>query len=170
MGYLIFIIALLAFCGIGFGVSMYIEKKKKKVEVKQRVEQNVSVEPDPQMFQGVYDLISEHLPEKWDRLAVYYAVDGNMIDFKYYVDEGKGYIDCYSKKDRNREKHRELRFALDEILYDERLRLEPKKRWSVFTMFVYSSGKFETNFSYEDISENTLAYHQKWEKENIKNK
>ena len=29
MGYLIFIIALLAFCGIGFGVSMYIEKKNK---------------------------------------------------------------------------------------------------------------------------------------------
>ena len=29
MGYLIFIIVLLAFCGIGFGVSMYIEKKNK---------------------------------------------------------------------------------------------------------------------------------------------
>lgn len=138
-----------------------IFKKKKKVE------ETVRVEPDSEIFQKVYDIISYYLPESWGRLAIYYAVVDNIVDFKYYLDEGKGYVDCFNLKDYSKEKFRDLRFAIDDVLLEDRKHLPQDKQWSVFTMFISSSGKFETNFSYEDISETFHQYHEKWEKENL---
>ena len=141
-----------------------IFKKKKKVE------QSVKAEPDSQLFHGVYNLISEHLPKKWDRLAIYYAVVNNMVDFKYYVDLGKGYVACFNLKDFSKESFRALRSALGDVLLEERKQLQQDKQWSVFSMFVSSSGKFKINFGYDNISETFHQYHENWEKENIKNK
>ena len=138
-----------------------IFKKKKKIE------ENVRVEPDSEIFQKVYDIISDYLPESWDRLAVYYAVVENMVDFKYYVDEGNGYVDCFKLKEYSKEKFRALRFGIDDVLLEDRKELPQDKQWSVFTMFVLSSGKFETNFGYDNISETFHEYHEKWEKENL---
>ena len=47
--------------------------------------------------------------------------------------------------------------------------LPENKRWSVFTMFISSSGKFKTNFSYDNISKTYIEYRNNWEIENIKN-
>ena len=145
-------------------------KKKKKVEEKQSVEQNVSVEPDPQMFQGVYNLISEHLPENWDKLAVYYAISGSMFEFKYYVDSGKGYVDYNNLKEYDENNFYKLTIDVHSFIKQTRNNLPENKRWSVFTMFISSSGKFETNFSYDDISKTYIEYRNNWEKENIKKK
>ena len=141
-----------------------IFKKNKKIE------ENVRVEPDSQIFQKVYDILLDYLPKSWDRLAIYYAVIDNMVDFKYYVDEGNGYVDCFNLKDYSKEKFRALRFGIDDVLLEDRKKLQQDKQWSVFTMFVSSSGKFETDFSYEDISETFHQFHENWEKENITNK
>ena len=147
-----------------------IFKKKKKVEEKQSIEQNVSVEPDPQMFHGVYNLISEHLPENWDKLAVYYATSGSMFELKYYVDSGKGYVDCNNLKEYDENNFYKLTIDVHSFIKQIRSNLPENKRWSVFTMFISSSGKFETNFSYDDISKSYIEYRNNWEKENIKNK
>lgn len=147
-----------------------IFKKKKKVEEKQIVEQNVLVEPDPQMFQGVYNLILKHLPEKWERLAVYYATAGSMFELKYYVDSGMGYVDCCNLKEYDENNFYKLTIDVHSLIKQTRNNLPEDKRWSVFTMFISSSGKFETNFSYDDISKTYIEYRNKWENENIKNK
>ena len=141
-----------------------IFKKKRKID------ENFTGQPSPQLFQKVYDVISDYLPEEWKRVAIYYAVVDNIVDFKYYLDEGKGYVDCFNLKDYSKEKFRDLRFAIDDVLLEDRKHLQQDKQWSVFTMFISSTGKFETNFSYDNISEDFHKWHENWEKENITNK
>ena len=97
-------------------------------------------------------------------MAIYYAVVDNIVDFKYYLDEGKGYIDCFNLKDYSKEKFRDLRFAVDDVLLEDRKYLPQDKQWSVFTMFISNTGKFETNFSYDNISEDFYKWHENWEK------
>ena len=147
-----------------------IFKKKKKVEEKQEIKEDVVVEPDAQMFQGVYNLISEHLPEGWVNLAIYYATSGTMFEFKYYVDSGKGYVDCSNLKEYNENNFYKLAIDVHTFIKQTRNNLPENKRWSVFTMFVSSSGKFKTNFSYDNISKTYIEYRNNWEKQNIKNK
>ena len=147
-----------------------IFKKKKNVEIKQEFENNAAVEPNSQIFQRVYEVVSDYLPKGWKNVAIYYAVSGNMTHFKYYVSSGKGYINCFNLKECSKENFRKIRSGLDIILLEDRKNLEQSKQWSVFTMFISSAGNFQTKFGYDDISEDFLNYHENWEKENIKNK
>ena len=147
-----------------------IFKKKKNVEAKQEFENNAAVEPNSQIFQKVYGEVADYLPKGWKSVAIYYAVSGNMTHFKYYVDSGKGYVNCFNLNECGKENFKKIRSGLDNILLEDRKNLQQSKQWSVFTMFISSAGNFETNFGYDDISEDFLNYHENWEKENIKNK
>ena len=48
------------------------------------------------------------------------------------------------------------------------LYLDKNNKWSVMTMFVSSDGNMKTEFDYSDISENAIAYEQKWKEKYIK--
>lgn len=61
-------------------------------------------------------------------MAIYYAVVDNIVDFKYYLDEGKGYVDCFNLKDYSKEKFRDLRFAIDDVLLEDRKHLPQDKQ------------------------------------------
>ena len=56
-----------------------IFKKKKKVD------ENVRIEPDSEIFQKVYNIMSDYLPDSRNRLAIYYAVVDNIVANVFYL-------------------------------------------------------------------------------------
>ena len=121
-------------------------------------------------FQRVFNALIDYLPEDWERVAIYYATVDGMIDFNYYVDTGSGYVNCFLRKEYDRDSFDDLTFSLRDILAKDREALPKKKRWNVFTMYVTSEGKFKVDYFYDDISKNFMEYHENWEKSFIINK
>lgn len=121
-------------------------------------------------YQKIFNLMVDHLPENWEKFSMYFATVDNMMDFKYYIDVGNGYIDCFNQENYNKKDFIKLTFSIDEILSAEKNALPKKKRWTVFTMHVSSTGKFKVDYFYDDISKNFIEYREKWEKDYIVNK
>lgn len=119
-------------------------------------------------LQEIFDVLLGYLPKKWKKVALYSAASGNMTSTKFYVDCGKGYIDCFHL-DYDKTTLIKIFFTIESILSAERKGLTGIHKWTVFTMFVNSKGKVEANYDYTDISETYIDYHAEWEKKNIFN-
>lgn len=117
---------------------------------------------ESQNYQEIFNHISGYLPQKWKRVALYFAFSENMTSHKFYVDTGKGYIDCF-QLGYEKTVLRQIFFSIEDILIQERESLPKEKQWTVFTMFISSTGKFDTNYEYEDISETFVEYQKNWE-------
>lgn len=53
--------------------------------------------------------------------------------------------------------------SIENILINEREKLPPKKAWSVFTMFIDKSGKFDVKYDYGNMLNKFIKYQKKWE-------
>ena len=58
----------------------------------------------------------------------------------------------------------QLFLAIDKVLSKERVSLDDKNRWTVFTMMVEADGKMRADFDYEDHSEDMISFEREWEK------
>ena len=141
---------------MGYGIELASKIKK---ENKYIMESN--------NFQTIFNIISDYLPKKWDKVAMYFLCSGNMFISKFYVDMGNGFVDCYNLGYQRPVLGRIFR-SLEAVLIKERTELPPKNVWSVFTMLVDSNGKFEADYEYEDVSETFIEHQKKWEEKHIK--
>ena len=123
---------------------------------------------EPKNFQEIFNNILGYLPKKWKKVALYFAFSGNMVSHKFYVDCGKGYIDCF-QMGYDKAILRQIFFSIEDILINERESLPEGNVWNVFTMFISASGKFDTNYDYTDLSETFIDYQDNWEKNYIFN-
>ena len=124
---------------------------------------------EPKKYQEIFSKVYPHLPEKWEKVALYFLFSGNMISHEFYVDSGFGYISCFGLGYNDSTLH-SIFNSLEDILTQERAKLPEDKIWSVFTMFVDSSGKFDVNFKYGNMSKNFIKFQEKWEKKYIRQK
>ena len=122
------------------------------------------------VFQDVFSKIEDHLPSDWQRVAIYFAKVNKMMDFKYYVDTGDGYVVNLRLADYDGLECAKLTIAIDKLLMAERDKLPKKQQWSVFTMFIDSSGKFKVDYYYDNISKTFPQYKADWESKFIYNK
>lgn len=112
------------------------------------------------IYQNVFDTIQDFLPDNWCRIAFYAGYTEGSYIMKFYVDSGCGYDDCFNIcSDFELIK---LFKSIDKILSAERKKLDRKNMWTVFSMFISSSGDFNTKFDYVDISENSIDYENHW--------
>lgn len=119
-------------------------------------------------LQEIFDKIIDCLPNGWHRFALYSAFTGDMSNSKFYVDCGKGYIDCFKMK-YSESMLLELFFDIESILMVERNQLKGKKRWNVFTMFVDSEGNVKAHYDYTNIKKCSIEHQINWEKNYIFN-
>ena len=119
------------------------------------------------MFQEIYEIISVYLPKKWKKIAFYASVTDNSIGCKFYVHNGKEYLDCYDLGYDESEIIKSL-LSIQNILINERKNLEKEKRFTEFEMLIDSTGKFNVNYGYEDISETKIQRELDWVNKNIR--
>ena len=118
--------------------------------------------------QQIHGAIANHLPDSWERYVIYFAISNNMFEFKYYVDEGKGFVDCYALAGYDDSAFYSLALEIKQMLSFERNKLPKRKQWSVFTMSVASTGKFNVEYFYDNISKTYITYRQEWEAKHVR--
>ena len=144
---------------------MCFSKKKKKVGItnSNSVEDADEVMVLQQkMYQDVFDVLQSYLPEGWKKVAVYDLEIENMSEVKFYVDSGKGYIDCFDLYDS--QKISKFIEEVSSITKPVKNALPKKHKWYVFKMFVTSEGDMNVEYEYKNILGKTIDYGTDFEK------
>lgn len=122
-----------------------------------------------EIFQNIFDILQPALPNEWKKMVLFVGYTAGSYTMKYYTADDNGkYTDCFSQKGINKAQLIKLFMSIDKIVAPERKKLDDKNRWTVLTMSVTNDGSMKTEFDYADISENAIAYEQKWKEKYIK--
>lgn len=114
-------------------------------------------------YQSIFNTLQEVLPDDWHKVVFYAQYGENSYSMKYFVDTGDGqYTDCFKIKDIPKQEIIKAFAVIDSQIMPIRKELSKKDTWSVMTLVVDDSGDFKADFEYDDLSENSIAYFQKW--------
>ena len=116
------------------------------------------------IFQEVFDLVYPVLPQDWEKTLLYALYTEGSYSIKFYCKKNGTYIDCFNMNTIPRADLSRLLLAIDKVLFKERVSLDDKNRWTVFTMMVEADGKMRADFDYEDHSEDVISCIREWEK------
>lgn len=116
-----------------------------------------------EIFQNVFDILQDLLPESWTNMVFYTSYTSGSYSMKFYVNTGNGqYIDCFNIPGLNRSQLVAAFIKINEELSKERDKQIPQNRWNVFTMTVNSQGMMHADFDYTNIDEDTIDYERRW--------
>lgn len=115
-----------------------------------------------QLPQKVFDELQKVLPEWWQAVAFYAGyMSGGSYEMKCYVKDAEGiYHSCFNCMDTL-----ELLDIFDNIdvaICEIRNNLQPKNKWTVFTMDVDLEGNMKTSFEYENIDKCSIQNQSQW--------
>ena len=117
------------------------------------------------MYQNIFDLLAEVLPENWSKLVFMAGYTVGSYSMKYYVKtESDNYLDCFELGNIDNLQILQLFIKLDSVISPERSSLKESEKWNVLSMTVDSDGKMKTDFDYTDISNDVITYEEAWKK------
>lgn len=119
---------------------------------------------DDNIFQNVFDLIQDYLPDGWEKTVLFVGYTTGSYSMKFYAKTNSRYIDCFSFAGVSKKDLTKLFMKIDKVLKTERNKLTEKNKWTVLTMVVDSTGAMKTFFEYDDHSDDMIAYEKKWKK------
>lgn len=123
---------------------------------------------DNKIFQEVFDKIQPFLPKDWNKVILFIGYTEGSYSMKYYTYNSQGNCtDCFGQAGVSKAKLIQLFMGIDKILSKARKELDDKDKWSVMTMIVNSDGSMKTEFDYDNLSEDFIAYEQKWKEQYI---
>lgn len=119
-------------------------------------------------YQGIFNTLQEVLPDDWHKVVFYAQYGENSYSMKYFVDSGDGvYTECFKLKDISKKDIIKAFAVIDSQIMPVRKELSKKDTWSVMTLVVDDTGNFKADYEYEDISENSIGYYQRWKEKYI---
>ena len=74
----------------------------------------------------------------------------------------EGGTDCFKLKGISKRDIIKAFALIDSQIMPIRKKLSKKDTWSVMTLIVDDEGNFKADFEYEDISEDSIGYYQRW--------
>lgn len=114
-------------------------------------------------YQSIFNTLQEILPDDWHKVVFYAQYGENSYSMKYFVDSGDGvYTDCFKLKGISKRDIIKAFALIDSQIMPIRKKLSKKDTWSVMTLIVDDEGNFKADFEYEDISEDSIGYYQRW--------
>lgn len=120
------------------------------------------------IFQSVFDIISDFLPEGWDRMVFFAGYTKGSYSMKFYSKVKKGeFVDCFNLPGVSKAELIKSFMEIDRILSKSRAELGEVNTWTVFSMSVDGNGKMKTDFEYDDHSEDMVAYEKKWAEKHL---
>ena len=119
-------------------------------------------------YEKLLDELLDVVPANWKKVVLYAEYTATSYSFKYFVNSEDKYIDCFDLKGIDETLLIQKFMKLDEIIRPSRAGLSGKNKWSVMTVVFQNDGNFKTEFDYDDISENSIEYFQKWKTKYLK--
>ncbi|MEZ3461740.1 MAG: antitoxin YezG family protein [Lachnospiraceae bacterium] len=115
------------------------------------------------LFQDIFDKVQDYLPADWEKMVFFAGYTDGSYSMKFYSrNNGAEYIDCFCLQGITKKMLIRLFMDIDKILAEERMSLDEKNRWTVFTMQVDSDGNMRTEFDYIDHTEDMVSYEREW--------
>lgn len=109
------------------------------------------------MYQDIVDILIPHLTKNWEKIALIDGEFENFYSVKFYLDNGRGYKDCFDLYDKT--------FLLDDLfikihntIRKVRNCLPSKHKWNYFKMFINNKGKFEVDYEYNVDEQDCALY------------
>lgn len=120
-------------------------------------------------YQGIFNTLQEVLPDDWHKVVFYAQYGESSYSMKYFVDTGDGqFTDCFKIKDIPKRDIIKAFAVIDSQIMPIRKELSKKDTWSVMTLVVDDGGNFKADYEYEDISEISIGYYQRWKEKYLK--
>ena len=124
---------------------------------------------DENMFQKVFDLISDYLPSEWSRMVFFAVYTEGSYSMKFFFKlYNSDFVDCFSIPGVPKAKLIKLFMDIDTVLSVNRTELGKDNVWTVLSMIVDDTGFMKTYFEYDDHSEDLVAYEKKWTEKYLK--
>lgn len=123
---------------------------------------------DEKIFQNVFDIISDYLPDGWNRMVFFAGYTEGSYTMKFYSKDEKGeYVDCFSISGASKAKLVKSFMEIDKILSKSRRKMSASNAWTVFSMSVDNNRNMKTDFEYDDHSEDMVSYEKKWAEKHL---
>lgn len=120
-------------------------------------------------FQSIFNTLQEVLPVEWHKVVFYTQYGESSYSMKYFVDSGNGeYIECFKLKGTSKREIIKAFAVIDSQIMPFRKELSNKDKWCVMTLIVDDEGNFKAEYEYDDVSENSFEYFQKWKDKYLK--
>ena len=120
-------------------------------------------------YQSIFNTLQEVLPDDWHKVVFYAQYGENSYSMKYFVDSGDGkYTECFKLKGVSKRDIIKAFATIDSQIMPIRKELRIKDTWSVMTLVVDDEGNFKADYEYEDISEDSIGYYQRWKEKYLK--
>ena len=120
-------------------------------------------------YQSIFNTLQEVLPDDWHKVLFYANYGESSYSMKYFVDSGDGlYTDCFKLKDIPKRDIIKAFAVIDSQIMPIRKELSKKDTWSVMTLVVDDEDNFKADYEYDDISEDTIGYYQRWKEKYLK--
>lgn len=120
-------------------------------------------------YQSIFNTLQEVLPDDWHKVVFYAQYGENSYSMKYFVDSGDGvYTECFKLKGIFKKDIIKAFAVIDSQIMPVRKELSKKDTWYVMTLIVDDKGNFKADYEYEDISEDSIGYYQRWKEKYLK--
>ena len=113
-------------------------------------------------YQVISDIITDVLPENWERVCLYGEVQEDIYEFIFYVYENGHYIQCYDDK---YPFDKEVLFKHFRVLHEMLKTKDDIVNCLNFTFVLMQEGEFNIDFEYEtynDIVVHRNAWKEKY--------
>lgn len=120
------------------------------------------------MFQKIFDILIDFLPENWSKLAYMAEFYEGSYSMKFYVKtQNTDYISCLDMENFDNNKFIIKTIELNKIISENRMQLDESKRWNAMAMIVDSNGKMTTDFDYTNQINDPIEYQNNWEEKHL---
>lgn len=114
-------------------------------------------------YQSIFNTLKDILPDDWNNVVFYAEYGESSYSMKYFVDSGDGkYTECFKLKGISKRDIIKVFAAIDSQIMPIRKELSKRDTWSVMTLVIDDEGKFKADYEYDDISEDSIGYYQRW--------
>jgi len=115
------------------------------------------------IFKEVAENLVMVLPEKWEKVCLYCYISDYTYQFSFHVKIGGKYIQCFNLEEVYGISEESVLECFDK-LHDILLPDYEEKKFFVMTYILENSGKFTTEYEYNDYTKTSIAYIMDWEK------
>ena len=115
------------------------------------------------IFKEIAENLVTVLPENWEKVCLYCHISEYTYQFSFHVKIDGKYIQCFNLEETYGITEDEVSECFEKL----HTLLKPdyeEKKFMVMTYILESSGKFVTEYDYNDCTEHPIAYKQEWKK------
>lgn len=115
------------------------------------------------IFKEIAENLVTVLPENWEKVCLYCHMAKGLYDFFFHVKIDGKYIQCFNLEEAYGITEDEVSKCFNKLNNLLKPDYEEKKFY-VMTYILESSGKFTTEYEYNDYTKTSIAYIRDWKK------